>query len=109
GAVAEKKFHIYAISHVDQGIELLTNLAAGEMRPDGTFTPGSFHALVDRQLAKWARLAERTGGAGRIAGTKSVKRLRKCQVYRSMKMSGMVPDRVYEIVRNVSPPVKGCR
>lgn len=70
-AVAEKKFHIYAISHVDQGIELLTNLAAGEMRPDGTFTPGSFHALVDRQLAKWARLAERTGGAGRIAGTKS--------------------------------------
>jgi len=26
-----------------------------------------------------------------------------------MKMSGKVPDRVYEIVRNASPPVKGCR
>ena len=30
-----------------------------------------------------------------------------CQA--SEKMSGKVPDRVYEIVRNVSPPVKGCR
>lgn len=61
-AVAEKKFHIYAISHVDQGIELLTGMVAGKMLPDGTFTPGSFHALVDRQLAKWARLRERAGG-----------------------------------------------
>lgn len=64
-AVAQNQFHIYAISHVDEGIEILTGLAAGELLPDGTFTEGSFHDLVDRQLTKWARLMDRGAAAGR--------------------------------------------
>jgi lon-related putative ATP-dependent protease len=51
-AVRERKFHVYAISTVDQGIALLTGCLAGEMQPDGTFPAGTVNALVQERLTE---------------------------------------------------------
>ena len=50
-AVAGGKFKIWAIDHVDQGIEILTGVPAGERQEDGTWTPDSINFLVDERLA----------------------------------------------------------
>jgi lon-related putative ATP-dependent protease len=49
-AVRARLFHVYAIDTVDQGIELLTGLPAGELQHDGSFPSGSINALVDQKL-----------------------------------------------------------
>ncbi len=49
-AVAAGKFHVYPVEHIDQGIEILTGLPAGERDADGNFPPGSVNALVEARL-----------------------------------------------------------
>jgi lon-related putative ATP-dependent protease len=49
-AVAEGDFHIWAVNHIDEGIEVLTGLPAGKRRDDGSWTPGSINDLVDQRL-----------------------------------------------------------
>ena len=53
-AVRRGEFHIYAVKTVDQGIEILTGLPAGERRADGTYPAESINALVDARLASLA-------------------------------------------------------
>jgi len=53
-AVRDGKFHIYAVSHVDEGIELLTGIPAGELRDDGTFPDNTVNSLADRKLTELA-------------------------------------------------------
>ncbi len=52
-AVEEGNFHVYAVSHVDQIIPLLTSMEAGEIGEDGTFRPNTFHALVYQRLQEF--------------------------------------------------------
>jgi len=54
-AVEKGKFHIYAITTIDQGIELLTGIPAGKRLKHGTFEHGSIHAMVDQTLITYAR------------------------------------------------------
>jgi len=54
-AVRQGKFHIWAVSHVDQGIEILTGVPAGERQPDGSYPEGTVNYLVDRTLNDYAR------------------------------------------------------
>ena len=54
-AVRAGKYHIYAITLVDQGIEILTGKPAGARGSSGKFTPGSVHARVDEVLQRFAR------------------------------------------------------
>lgn len=49
-AVRDGKFNIWAIETVDQGIELLTGVPAGEKKEDGTYPEGTVHYLVDKRL-----------------------------------------------------------
>ncbi len=49
-AVREGKFHVWAISTVDQGIELLTGTPAGEQQADGAYPEGTVHYLVNQRL-----------------------------------------------------------
>jgi len=59
-AVAEGRFHVWSIETIDQGIELLTGVPAGERTSDDAFTPGTIHAMVTAKLDGFARqLAER--------------------------------------------------
>jgi len=53
-AVRERKFHIYAVSTVDQGIEILSGKKAGAQRPDGSFEPGTIYCLVNQKLCNYA-------------------------------------------------------
>lgn len=58
-AVEQGKFHIYAISSVDEAIELLTGRPAGQLQPDGTYPEGSVNRLVSERLQKMAEAASR--------------------------------------------------
>jgi len=49
-AVQQGKFHIYAVETIDQGIEILTDVPAGECNADGEYPVGSIHYLVSQQL-----------------------------------------------------------
>ena len=53
-AVEAGRFHIWAVSTIDQGVELLTGRLAGERRADGTYPQGSVNALVEERLHDYA-------------------------------------------------------
>ncbi len=53
-AAAAGKFHIYPVATVEQGIELLTGMNAGEKDADGAFPDGSFNARVADRLGVFA-------------------------------------------------------
>ncbi len=55
-AVKEGKFHIYPIKTIDEGIEILTGLKAGNLRKDGSYTYGTINRLVFDKLKKFAEL-----------------------------------------------------
>ncbi len=53
-AVQRRRFHVWAVDTVDQGMELLTGLPAGRPRPDGSYPPGSLNRRVADRLAEMA-------------------------------------------------------
>jgi lon-related putative ATP-dependent protease len=53
-AVAKKKFHIYPVATIEQGIEILTGVRAGKRGKAGKFEPGSVFAEVDSRLREMA-------------------------------------------------------
>ena len=54
-AVKNKKFHIYAVSTIDEGIEVLTGVPAGKKDKDGHFPAGTVNYLVYEKLKKYAK------------------------------------------------------
>ncbi len=61
-AVQAGRFHVYQVQRVDEVASLLTGMASGELREDGTFTPGSFNARVQEAVgAMHERLEEDQG------------------------------------------------
>jgi predicted ATP-dependent protease len=61
-AVAQGKFHIWSIATIDQGIEILTGVPAGERNEEGAWPEGSVNDLVDRRLRKFAETAQQFSG-----------------------------------------------
>ena len=53
-SVREGKFHIYPVETIDQGIELLTGLEAGELDQSGTYPEDSVNGKVFAVLAEMA-------------------------------------------------------
>ncbi len=51
-AVKEGKFHIYAINRIEEGIELLMGIPAGELQPDGSYPEGTLNYLVEKRLTE---------------------------------------------------------
>ena len=58
-AVKNKQFHIYAVSTIDEGIEVLTGVPAGKRDKDGNFPAGTINRLVYEKLKKYAKVCER--------------------------------------------------
>ena len=52
-SVKERKFHIYAISTIDEGIEILTGVPAGKQNSDGKYPAGTINYLVYEKLKKY--------------------------------------------------------
>jgi lon-related putative ATP-dependent protease len=57
-AVRDKKFHVWAVGHVDEALELLTGIPAGQRLPDGAFEPGTLNHKVDQKLRQMMELAK---------------------------------------------------
>jgi len=70
-AVRQGKFHIWAIRTVDEGIEILTGMPAGERGPDGKYPEGTLNYLVDKRLAEMARALQTFGREEREAPKKA--------------------------------------
>jgi len=49
-AVRQGQFHIYPVATIDQGIEILTGIAAGEANEAGAYPDGTVNALVSQKL-----------------------------------------------------------
>ena len=60
-AVKKGEFHIYPVKNIDQGIEILTGMAAGERRADGTYPEGTINFLVDQKLKELAEGLKKFG------------------------------------------------
>ena len=56
--VKNKKFHIYAISTIEEGIEILTGVPAGKKDSNGHFPAGTVNYLVYEKLKKYAKLSK---------------------------------------------------
>jgi lon-related putative ATP-dependent protease len=56
-AVEDGRFHIYPVETVDQGIEILTGLPAGEPDADGEFPDGTVNQAIQRELTAFAEKA----------------------------------------------------
>ena len=56
-AVKNKKFHIYSVSTIEEGIEVLTGVPAGKKDKDGHFPAGTVNYLVYEKLKKYAKVS----------------------------------------------------
>jgi len=52
-AVKNKQFNVYTIKTVDEGIELLSGMKAGQLTKKGNFTRGSFNEKVLKRLKEY--------------------------------------------------------
>ncbi len=62
-AVERGEFHVWSVTTIDQGIEILTGTPAGERQEDGCWPEGSVNARVDRRLREMVEIASQFGRA----------------------------------------------
>jgi predicted ATP-dependent protease len=55
-AVEEGKFHIWSVTSIDQGIEILTGTPAGERQEDGSWPEGTVNKRVDWRLREMTEI-----------------------------------------------------
>ena len=58
-AVEQGAFHIYSVTHIEEGIRILTGTRCGVSHKDGSFTKGSIFDKVQQRLIEFARTAHR--------------------------------------------------
>jgi predicted ATP-dependent protease len=56
-AVSDGKFHVWAVGHVDEAVELLTGMPAGKRQPDGTWEESTVNYQVNQTLTRLMELA----------------------------------------------------
>ncbi|MDA0733124.1 MAG: AAA family ATPase [Chloroflexi bacterium] len=54
-AIRDGKFHVYAVSSIDEGIGILTGHEAGERQADGSYPDDSISHLVDKRLQELSK------------------------------------------------------
>jgi lon-related putative ATP-dependent protease len=64
-AVQAGQFHVYPVETVDQGIEILTGLPAGELDAEGQYPGGSINHRVKERLAKLAEKRQAFTASGK--------------------------------------------
>jgi len=58
-SVAEGKFHIWPISTVEEGVEILSGMEAGTFQSDGTYPEGTLFRKVDDRLREMAEIVRK--------------------------------------------------
>jgi len=54
-AVQSGRFHVYAIQSVDEGMEIMTGIPAGERGPSGTFPAGTINEKAEARLIDFSQ------------------------------------------------------
>ncbi len=67
-AAREKKFRIFAVKTIDQGIEILTGIPAGALGEDGKYPADSMNGLVQAELTSFAEKARAWGARAQGGG-----------------------------------------
>jgi lon-related putative ATP-dependent protease len=57
-AISEGEFHVYPVEAIDQGIEILTDVPAGDRDEEGNYPQGSINCLVEQRLQSMAEKAK---------------------------------------------------
>jgi lon-related putative ATP-dependent protease len=60
-AVEKGKFHVYPVTTVEEGIEILTGMKAGQIQEDGTYPEGTLYHKVDDKLREMAEMEKEFG------------------------------------------------
>jgi lon-related putative ATP-dependent protease len=60
-AIRDGKFHLWPVRTIDEGIEVLTGVKAGERQADGSFETDTVNARVNQRLRKMADDLQRFG------------------------------------------------
>jgi predicted ATP-dependent protease len=63
-AVKEGKFHIHAVGTIDEGIEVLTGMPAGERNGDGHYPANSINGRVEKKLERFTEQQKQFAAAG---------------------------------------------
>ena len=58
-AVKSNMFHIYAVSTIEEGIEILTGVPAGKKDKTGNFPAGTINYLAYEKLKKYAAISKK--------------------------------------------------
>jgi Predicted ATP-dependent protease len=59
-AVNQKKFRIWSVKTIDEGIEILTGVPAGARSKDNKFPEGTVNYLVDKRLKEFTKSLKRS-------------------------------------------------
>jgi predicted ATP-dependent protease len=62
-AVKEGKFHVWSVQTIDEGIEILTGVPAGDLQPDGSYPEGTINFRVDKRLRDMVESMKRYAAA----------------------------------------------
>lgn len=60
-AIRQGKFHLWPVRTIDEGIEVLTGVKAGERQADGSFEADSVNAQVDQRLREMVETLQHFG------------------------------------------------
>lgn len=60
-AVKAESFHVWPVSTIEEGIEILTGMKAGSIQPDGTYPEGTLFHKVDERLIEIAEIVKKFG------------------------------------------------
>lgn len=63
-AVRNGQFHVYAVSHVNQAMELLTGVSAGQADATGRFPDDSVNGRVQKKLHAYAGIRQKYSASG---------------------------------------------
>ena len=60
-AAESKNFSIFGVNNIEEALEILTGIPAGEMTPDGQYPPDSIFGRVAKRFTEMAMIAEERG------------------------------------------------
>jgi lon-related putative ATP-dependent protease len=58
-AIKDGRFTVYPINRVEEGLEILTGMSAGDLKEDGTYPEGTINYLVAKRLAEISEAIEK--------------------------------------------------
>ncbi|MEN6614937.1 MAG: ATP-binding protein, partial [Syntrophorhabdus sp.] len=69
-AVQNGQFNIFTIDRMEEGLEILTGMKAGELKEDGTYPEGTINYLVEKRLTEISEMMEKKKEEGNGLGVR---------------------------------------